>query len=262
MSKQNRVQKRGKSSKLSTLQKIHNVGQATEKRFKEAQKELNNFKERAKRRGVDVPFSIPRVSSFQTAEQVQQTIRNIKDYLKNPTVEIPSNKNRLPYKLVEQETNLVRKANRSIIAFQEKIGKEKITIGGKKQDQTVDEYLNQRSNRKDYKFTEQFRFISEQALKERVRELKKITKKNVQNERNKKARESYLSAIRQEGLHTTPEGEQLVKKIEKMSLKKFMFTLSTEIDVAFDFIYDDNLDGNERVAELVKAWGVKLKKEK
>jgi len=256
--RKNSISKRGKSGKLSTLQKIEGVGESTEEKFLQAQKDLRAFKQKAKSRGVEVNLSIPRVTSFETAEQVRQTIKHVNTYLKNPTVTIPSNKNQLPFKLIEKETKLVNKLNRPIKAFQERIGKEIITVNGKKQEETVKEYLGKK-RQKDYTFNPQYRYLQEEELKERVKELSRKAKKNVQREREKGARKSYLKALKQEGLHSSPEGQALLNHLEKMSLRNFIDTLSTEVNVSFNFVYDDNLENEGKIDTLIKAWGVKPK---
>lgn len=260
MPKSNSNRKRGKSgrkSKLETLTQIKNIGKVTAKKYIELESKFKTFKEKAEKRGLSVPFALPRYNVFKPdqGEQLRQVIKNTEQYLKNPVVDRQSkDTNRLSYNLIEEEKRLVKKYNTPIKNFMEKMGKRKITIGGVEQEQTVKEYLEQYEGNKDYTMTEQWRYLTEEELKERVKYLREKTKKNSMMERKKMAKENYLKAMETEGLDRTPEGKKLYNKIKRMSLKRFMDRFSTDVEASITFMYDENLDVTDRLNSLIGAW--------
>jgi hypothetical protein len=256
--RKNKIPKRSSSqlkNRLKTFEKL-GVTPTEEKQFKELRTKLNKLKKDMVTLGIGVEPYVPRVTNFEKREDVVNFNRGLKQFLKDPTVTTPTHKHKIPLKLIEQERKLVEKYNKPIKDFQENINRQKITINGIPQEQTVKEYLDQQTRRKDYTFTEQWRYLNKEELQARVEELKKRTNPHYQRSKNAKA--SYINAMEDQGLDRTPEGRALKNKIKKMSLKNFMQTLSTEVNVHFDFIYDDNLEPNDRVNVLRKAWGMKV----
>lgn len=258
MPRRDKNRKRGKSgrkSKLETLLQLERVGKVTASKFIEIENKFKEFKKKAEKRGVTVPFAIPRYTDFKSREQLTKVIKNTEKYLKNPVVDRQSkNTNRLSYNLIEEEKRLVAKYNKPIQNFTEKMGKRKITIGGIPQEQTVREYLDQYEGNKDYLMSEQWRYLTEDELKARVEYLREKTKKNSMMERKKMAKENYLKAMETEGLDRTPEGKKLYNKIKRMSLKRFMDRFSTDVEATITFMYDENLDITDRLDSLIKAW--------
>ena len=258
MPRKNKIPKRSGSQLKNTIKTFEKLGVTPkeEKQFKELRNQLKKLKKDMVTLGIGVEPYVPRVTSFEKREDVVNFSRGLKQFLKNPTVTAPTHKHKVPLKLIEQERKLVEKFNKPIKEFQEYVNQQKITINGIPQEQTVKEYLDQQTRRKDYTFTEQWRYLTKEELQKRVDELKKL--KNPHYARSKNAKASYINAMEDQGLDRTPEGRALKNKIKRMSLKDFMHTLSTEVNVHFDFIYDDNLEPNDRVNVLRKAWGMKV----